>query len=140
MAELEGFFCIVSVTTIVYIEPYFRPGPSPWPIQCQNVTRPRAQDVSIADHSGPEMSVPSFVSGFSKRLPGVVADDDASFGRHDQDRVVARDADLDDRAAELQDPGHVHLISRLAKETIDMSIISKPLKYVSVYLHIFLCI
>ena len=125
---LEGFFCIVSVTTIVYIEPYFRPGPSPWPIQCQNVTRPRAQDVSIADHSGPEMPVPSFVSGFSKRLLGVVADDDASFGRHDQDGVVARDADLDDRAAELQDPGHVHLISSLAKETIKMSFISNPLK------------
>ena len=124
---LEGFFCIVSVTTIAYIEPYFRPGPSPWPLQCQNVTRPRAQDVSIADHGGPEVPVPSFVSGFSKRLLGVVADDDASFGRHDEDGVVARDADLDDRAAELQDPGHVHLISSLAQETIEMSIISIPL-------------
>ena len=76
-------------------------------------TWPGAQDVPICDDRGPEVSVPSFVPGFPENLLVVLADDGSTLRRHDEDGVVARDVDLDDRAAELENPGHVNLIPSL---------------------------
>jgi hypothetical protein len=63
---------------------------------------------------------PGLLSCLAKCLSQIVADDGPLLRRRDENRVVVGDADLNDRALELENSGHVDLIPSLSTIKIDI--------------------